>query len=103
MGSLCLGRYGSFRRKFETGTGWRRQSTSHFRRNRRAFDVARRCHGARMATQSGVRLESTDAERVVAAPLTITAAPMLFWRALRLRWFGLFFDRRVSAQVATMP
>ena len=72
MGSLCRGRYGSFQRKFETGTRWRRQTTSHFRRNRRAFDVARRCHGARMATQSGVRLESTDAERVVAAIFSST-------------------------------
>jgi hypothetical protein len=41
---------------------------SHFRRNRRAFDFALRCHGARTAVQSGVRRDRAraDAERVAA-------------------------------------
>ena len=32
MGSLCRARYGSFQRKFETNTRWRRQTTDHLRR-----------------------------------------------------------------------
>ena len=69
MGSLCQGRYGWFQRKFETDTRWRQQTTNHFRPNRRAFDVARRCHGARTAAQLGARFDRdrTDAERVAAA------------------------------------
>src|ERR1700722_10384528 len=40
----------------------------HFRRSRRAFEVARRCQGAMRADQSGTCLEraSTDADRVAA-------------------------------------
>ena len=57
---------------YETGARWR--STSHLPRNRRAFDLALRCQGARTAVQSGVRLdnESTDTERVVAATFSST-------------------------------
>jgi hypothetical protein len=49
-------------------------STTHFRRSRRALDLAFRCQGARTAGQSGVRLdrESTDTERVVAATFSST-------------------------------
>ena len=88
MGSLCRGRYGSFQRKFETNTRWRRQTTSHFRRSRRAFDVARRCQGARTAAQLGVRLdrESTDADRVAAA---------IFSRTIREYSAGEHFPRAI--------
>jgi hypothetical protein len=68
----CLEHYGWFRCRFETDTRWR--STSHFRRSRRALDLAFRCQGARTAVQSGVRRdrESTDTERVEAATFSST-------------------------------
>ena len=88
MGSLCQGHSGSFQREFETDTRWQQQPKDHFRRNRRAFDVARRCQGARTAAQLGVRLdrESTDADRVAAA---------IFSRTIREYSAGEHFPRAI--------
>jgi hypothetical protein len=48
--------------------------TTYLRRNRRAFDVARTCHGARTAAQSGAFPDraSKEAERLVAAIFSST-------------------------------
>jgi hypothetical protein len=49
-------------------------SITYLRRNRRTFDVARTCHGARSVAQSGAFLDraSKEAERLVAAIFSST-------------------------------
>jgi hypothetical protein len=50
------------------------KSASYFLRNRRAFDLAVRCQGSKMAVQSGTRFDrdTTDPERVAAAIFSST-------------------------------
>ena len=79
-------------------------STTYLHRNRRAFDVARTCHGARRAPQSEAFPDraSKEAERLVAAIFSRTMRGILGWRALphaimRLRWPIVSHDAQASS------